>query len=71
MDSNLYYHPTNPKWMDAHFIKMRAVGKEQASFFADPMFVDPAGGDFRFKAGSPAIKLGIEELDVTKMGLLK
>ena len=68
MDSNLYYHPTNPNWMDDHFATMHALGKEKASLFADPMFVDPAGGDFSFKAGSPARKLGIEPLDVSKMG---
>ena len=71
MDSNLYYHPTDPHWMDEHFQKMRAVGKEKASLVGDPLFVDPAGGDFSFKEGSPAIKLGIEPLDVSKMGLIK
>lgn len=69
MDSNLYYHPTNSRWMDAHFVKMRSLRKEQASIFANPMFVDPAKGDFRFKEGSPAVKLGIETLDTSKMGL--
>lgn len=69
MDSNLYYHPTNPEWMNEHFVKMHAVGKEQMSLFADPMFVDSEGGDFTFKEGSPAIKLGIEPLDVSKMGM--
>jgi len=71
MDSNLYFHPTNPHWVDEHVEKMRAVGNEKASLFADPMFVDPANGDFGFKEGSPALTLGIEELDVSKMGLLK
>ena len=71
MDGNLYYHPTDPHWMDEHLQKMRAVGKEKASLVGDPLFVDPAGGDFSFKEGSPAIKLGIEPLDVSKMGLIK
>ena len=70
MDSNLYYHPTDPTWMDAHLERMQAIGKEEASLFADPMFTDPAGGDFSFKEGSPALELGIETLDVSKMGLL-
>lgn len=69
MDSNLYYHPTNAQWMDEHLAKMRGVGKEKASLFDDPMFSDPAGGDFSFKEGSPAIKLGIEPLDASKTGL--
>ena len=30
MDSNLYYHPTDPHWVDEHLLKMRAVGKEKA-----------------------------------------
>jgi hypothetical protein len=69
MDSNLYYHPTNSNWMDEHFTKMRAVGKETNSLFADPMFIDPEHGNFGFKEGSPALKLGIEPLDISKMGM--
>jgi hypothetical protein len=53
--------------MDAHFLKMRAVGKEKASLFGDPMFVNSAGGDFSFQSGSPALVLGIEPLDTSKM----
>lgn len=68
MDSNLYCHPTDPHWMDEHFVKMRAADKEKGSRFGDPLFTDPAGGDFSFKPNSPALKLGIEALDVSKMG---
>jgi hypothetical protein len=68
MDSNLYYHPTDSHWMDEHFLKMRAVDKEKASLFGDPLFTDPEGGDFSFQAGSPALELGIEPLDVSQMG---
>jgi len=70
MDSNMYFHPTDPNWMNEHLAKMRAVGKEQASLFAEPMFVNPAGRDFSFREGSPAPGLGIEPLDVTKMGMI-
>ncbi|MEQ8556525.1 MAG: right-handed parallel beta-helix repeat-containing protein [Cyclobacteriaceae bacterium] len=69
MDSNLYYHPTNPNWMDAHFARTREAGLERASRFSDPMFIDPDNGDFGFKEGSPAVELGIEKLDVSKMGM--
>ncbi|MFC1760855.1 right-handed parallel beta-helix repeat-containing protein [Planctomycetota bacterium] len=71
MDSNLYYHPTDPTWIEEHLKRMQAVGKEKASLFGDPLFVDPAGGDFSFRPGSPALALGIESLDVSKMGLKK
>jgi len=74
MDFNLYFHPTKPDWLKAHFTKMRNgglhPGKEQASVFADPMFNDPEKGDFSFRPGSPALALGIEPLDVSKMGRL-
>jgi hypothetical protein len=71
MDSNLYYHPTDSHWMDEHFEKIRAVGKEKTSLSANPLFVDPVNGDFNFRAGSPALALGIEPLDVSKMGRVK
>ena len=71
MDSNLYYHPADPNWMDEHFSKMRTVGKEKASLFGNPMFIDPEAGNFGFREGSPALKLGIEPLDVSKMGRKK
>jgi len=70
MDKNLYYHPTDLHWMDEHLLKMQAVGKDKANLFGDPLFVDPAGGDFSFRPGSPALALGIEPLDVSKMGRL-
>lgn len=69
INSNLYFNPSNPNWMDIHFERMRAIGKETSSLFADPMFIDVAGENFGFKPESPALKLGIEPLDVSKMGL--
>lgn len=71
MDSNLYFNPADPRWMEEHFVRMLALGKEQASLFAKPLFIDPENGDFGFQEGSPALKLDIEPLDVSKMGLLK
>ncbi|WPJ96235.1 right-handed parallel beta-helix repeat-containing protein [Coraliomargarita algicola] len=69
MDSNLYYHPADPEWVKAHLLRMQAVGKETRSVFADPLFVDSASGDFSFQPGSAARLLGIEALDVSRMGL--
>ncbi|MFY0654044.1 MAG: hypothetical protein JXQ96_18540 [Cyclobacteriaceae bacterium] len=71
MDSNLYYHPTDPNWLDAQFAKMRAVNKETASLVGEPIFIDPENGNFGFKEGSLAIKLRIEPLDASKMWLIK
>ena len=71
MDSNLYYNPVDKHWMDDHFSRTHKVGLEEASLFADPMFLDMKNGNFGFKEGSPALKLNIEPIDVSKMGLKK
>jgi len=36
----------------------------------DPLFIDPAKGNYRLKPESPALKLGFEEFDVSRAGLL-
>lgn len=41
------------------------------SLVADPMFVNPAQHDYRLRAQSPARKIGIEQIDVSAIGLLK
>jgi hypothetical protein len=68
-DHNLYWHSDDPTWADAHFAAARAEGQEQNSRFADPRFIDPEAGDFRFQPGSPAPTLGIEPIDLRKVGL--
>ena len=39
------------------------------SLATDPLFVDPENGDFRFKPNSPALKMGIVLIDISKIGL--
>ena len=36
---------------------------------ADQLFIDPANGDLRLKAGSAAVKLGFIPIDLSKVGL--
>jgi len=43
-------------------------GQDQHSVLADPLFVDPAKGDYHLKPESPALKLGFEPLPLEKMG---
>lgn len=38
-------------------------------FAADPLFVDPAKGNFDPKPGSPALKLGFKPIDMSRIGL--
>jgi hypothetical protein len=35
----------------------------------DPLFVDPAKGDYRLKPESPAVALGFKEIPFEKIGL--
>ncbi|KJD35978.1 hypothetical protein PW52_04960 [Tamlana sedimentorum] len=48
MDFNLFYHPSNPDWMEVLFRKMRAVCKEPASVLINLMFAITAGVEFIF-----------------------
>jgi hypothetical protein len=48
----------------------QALGYDQHSVFADPMFVDAANGDYHVKPASPALKLGFKNFDVSSAGLL-
>lgn len=41
----------------------------EKSDFADPLFVDWKNGDFRLQSAFPALKLGIEPIDITPAGL--
>ena len=68
-DHNLYYCTEDPDWAKEHFQTEREFGIEAHSAAADPRFVDLGAGDFRFRPGSPAPKLGIQPLDVTEAGL--
>ena len=68
-DHNLYYCAGNPNMSRAVLKKARRTAIDTNSRSADPLFVDPENGDFRFKPGSPAKKLGIVPIDLSKIGL--
>jgi len=48
--------------------KWRDLGYGEDSVFADPLFVDPANGDYRVRAGSPALKLGFKNFPMDRFG---
>jgi len=47
------------------------AGWDANSKLGDPLFVDPAAGDFRVKEGSPALELGFKNFDMTNYGVKK
>lgn len=52
-------------------MKTMPLEPRDGTVFGDPLFVDPENGDYSFKAGSPAEKLGIEPIDVSTAGIVK
>ncbi|MGJ8672702.1 right-handed parallel beta-helix repeat-containing protein [Rubritalea sp.] len=49
----------------------QALGWDENSIFGDPMFVDPANGDFRVKDGSPAFEVGFKNFPMDQFGVKK
>jgi len=52
------------------FADWQGKGMDRHSIVADPKFVDPARFNFALRADSPALKLGIKSIDVSKAGLV-
>ena len=68
-DHNLYYNRANPQLARDFVQSMRAQGVERHSLVADPGFLDPEAGDYRLAPDSPARRLGIESIDISRAGL--
>jgi hypothetical protein len=49
----------------------QAMGYDIHSVFADPMFVDPAKGDYRVRHDSQALKLGFKNFPMDQFGIRK
>jgi hypothetical protein len=70
IEHNLYYcggveETATPKFLQT----LRAQGVAKTDVYADPMFVDLKPGDFRLKPESPALKMGIKQIDLKGVGL--
>ncbi len=68
IDYNIYFNagaPDKPTVLE----KMHSLGHDQNSAYVDPLFEDWENGDFRLRAGSPALKMGIKSIDVREAGL--
>ncbi len=66
VDSNVFFSEF-PEEQDRYLISRWDVN----SVTADPLFVDPASGDFRVKEGSPALELGFKNFPMDQFGVKK
>ena len=48
----------------------RNLGYDAHSVMADPMFLDPDNGNYALQPDSPALKLGFQPIDVSRIGLI-
>jgi hypothetical protein len=80
MDYNLFavdtgqfsaaYTPRDGKDERRTLEQWRAMGYDQHSICADPMFMDAEKGDYRVRPESPAMQLGFKNFDLSQVGLL-
>lgn len=68
-DFNLFYSD-NEKAGQKSLQQVQKLGHEAHGVYADPLFKDMARGDVRLAEGSPALSMGIESIDIMKIGLL-
>lgn len=65
----------NGKRVDSNLIfdseLTQEFGWDQNSIVADPMFIDPAKGDFRVQEGSPAFTIGFKNFPMNQFGVKK
>jgi parallel beta-helix repeat protein len=68
-DRNLYWNTADPNWGKRHLNAEQKSGSEPNSISADPLFADPANGDFSLPENSPARTLGITSIDMSLIGI--
>jgi len=54
---------------DSTFQDWQNLGYDRDSLIADPGFVDAAHEDFRLREDSPALRLGFQPIDLSKVGI--
>jgi len=64
IDRNMFTNESDRKAFETQ-------GCDMNSIVGDPMFVDPASGDYRVMEGSPALKMGFKNFPMDKFGVQK
>lgn len=68
-DYNIYYCAEDPALGEKTLAKHQSDGIDTHSLASDPLFIDPANGDFGFGDGSPARSLGMVPIATSAIGL--
>lgn len=68
-DENIYHCAGDPNLSRTVLNNNKRDGIDSHSLAANPLFIDPENGDFRFRPGSPALKMGIIPTDLSQIGL--
>jgi hypothetical protein len=70
MRDNLYYDTRDPdiRFGGKSFSEWKASGQDRGSVITDPLFVNAGNFDFRLRSGSPALKEGFRQIDMTTVG---
>lgn len=67
-DRNLFFCVGKPLIDDSGWKKWRELGFGEHDRIADPLFRDPAAGDYTLEPGSPAFELGFQPIDLSTIG---
>ncbi len=69
-DHNLYWQAAGQpiEFGKDSMTEWQQRGQDAHSLVADPLFADPAHGDFTLKPGSPAAKIGFQPIDRSQLG---
>jgi hypothetical protein len=70
-DHNIYFCAVDGQLGKQMLKKQQRDGVDVHSLAVDPLFIDPANGDFRLRSDSPALKLGFAPIDLSKVGLVE
>jgi hypothetical protein len=73
MSNNIIYSTAGKinlsQQLEYKIMKTVPLKSRDNNLFTDPMLKNPGKGDYSFKAGSPALQLGIRPIDVTTAGI--
>jgi len=70
VDNNVYYNPDGTySFRQVTLDRWRRMELDTHTKFADPLFVDRENHDYRLKPASPALTLGFQNIDTSRIGL--